>query len=1015
MPTRLFAPPDDLRLPLSLPAAVSEPAPPGFPFIAAIAPVIGAVVLWLVTGSVVSLAFAVLGPVLAIATVLDGRRQARRRAKRERAEREAAFARLRAEVEARHGLEVEAAWQRHPSAARIATGGDAPDWRSAGVGPIVLGAATVESTLRVEGSPADEQDRDALDHSRRLERAPVVVDLAGGVGFAGPAPLVRAASRSALLHCAQLTRPDAVAFEVPDTAPWRWVRELPHAGAGVGEGATVVLRDLTSPSGRMLPPSPSGGSSRSWAAPQPGAVPDLGDPGDRSVEHGAELAIVLADEPEHLPPGLAIVVHIVGPRTAMLRQRGAVVGTALVPDLLGIEEASAWAALAVSFAERAGLGIRQSALPEVVAVRDLPPTSGPELRRSTLRASVGAVAGGVLDLDLVADGPHAIVAGTTGSGKSEFLLAWILQMAAAHPPERVAFLLVDFKGGSAFEPIAGLPHVAGIVTDLDESEAERAVQSLAAELRHRERVLRHAGVRDVAHLPDDAPLGRLVVVIDEFQAMVQRFRELGAVIADIAARGRSLGVHLVLASQRPNGVLGEQVTANAPIRVSLRVMHRADSLAVVGTEAAARIAADRPGRGVIDRGDGVAVPFQSAMVDAQAIDEVRHRFAASPAVRRPWLDALPARLTLADLDAARRAAPVAEVDPVAALGGPTGAGPSVVFGLLDEPDLQRRSLATWSPATDGHLLVLGAPGSGRSTALAAIEAEALAGSGPTAVLRLGRGQPADWQVLVDLVVAARAGSLEQRLLVVDDLDTRFASWPEEYRHAATAMLGELLHEGRRLGLAVAASATLAHRLGGGLRDLFGAVVHLRHPSRAELAHAGGLGDLWQREAPPGAGQWRARRLQVVDAPLPPTPITVAAPPAPLDAEFTAVVSATAHLDAERLRATGRTPVRLVPGGEREVLAELGRSPVLAVGDAEAWSASYALVARARDAATIVVRGGLREFRALAPAAAGRSGAAALPPLLDDGGGECWVVHPGETVVRRAWPTTENIAYHVVEH
>ncbi|KQM84012.1 FtsK/SpoIIIE domain-containing protein [Agromyces sp. Leaf222] len=1007
MPTRLFAPPDDTRLPLSLPATAPAPSPPGFPFIAAIAPVIGAVVLWLVTGSVISLAFAVLGPVLAIATVLDGRRQARRALRRALAERESAFARLHEEVGVRHAHEREAAWHRHPPAGRIAALGDAPEWREHDLKPIVLGAATVESTLRVEGAPVDEIDRAALDHVRRLDRAPVVVDPTGGVGFAGPAPLVRAAARSAILQCAHHARPDAVAFEVPDAAAWRWVRGLPHAGSGL----TITLRDLT-PASRRSSSSPS---------PSPSREPEAG------------FSVVVADDPEQLPPGLATVVCIEGPRTATLHQRGAVVGTSLAPDLLGLEEAAAWAGLAFGFAERAGLGTRASALPDLVAVGGLPVTAAPDRRRSSLRVPVGAVAGGVLDLDLVTDGPHAIVAGTTGSGKSEFLLAWILQMAAAHPPERVAFLLVDFKGGSAFEPIAGLPHVAGIVTDLEEAEAERAVQSLTAELRHRERVLRDAGARDIAQLPDAAPLGRLVVVIDEFQAMIHRFRDLGAVIGDIAARGRSLGVHLVLASQRPNGVLGEQVTANAPIRVSLRVMHRADSIAVVGSDAAAGIPADRPGRGIVDRGDGVAVPFQSALVDAGAVEEVRRRFAASPAVRRPWLDPLPPRLAPADLEAARHAeavrvaaaVAVARADHLAAavggaVVGEPGArspdvGPSVVFGLLDEPDLQRRSLAAWAPTTDGHLLVLGAPGSGRSTALAAIESAAKARAGAPDVLRLGRGRAADWQLLADLVVAARAGTPEQRLLVIDDLDTRFAPWPEEYRHAATAMLAELMHDGRRLGLSVAASATLAHRVGGGLRDLFGAVVHLRHPSRAELSHAGGLGELWQRDAPPGAGQWRARRLQVVEAALPTPPAAVAAPPAGLDAEFTAVVSATVQRDLDRLRAIGCAPIRLEPGGERELLAGVGHAALLVVGDADAWTASYALAARARDAATIVVRGGMREFRALAPAGAGRSGAIALPPLLDADGGECWVVQPGEPAVRRAWPTTENIAYHAFGH
>ncbi|SFR87400.1 DNA segregation ATPase FtsK/SpoIIIE, S-DNA-T family [Agromyces sp. CF514] len=999
MPPRLFAPPDATRLPLALPPAVPDPSPPGFPILAAVAPVAGAVVLWLVTGSMLSLGLAVLGPLLAIATLFDGRRQARRSRRRARVEREAAFDRLRAEVVVRHGVEREAARGRHPSSAALVAGGDAPTWREERPGPVVLGAAAVESALRIEGAPVDDLDRKALDHARRLEHAPVVVDLADGIGFAGPAVLVHAAARAVLVQCAHTVRPDAVSFETPGTPEWRWVEHLPH----VGSGARVVVADLTGPH-----------------VPAPPVVPP-------TIGGTSACTIALAGEPEHLPPGLACVVRIDGPRSATLLRRGAVLGTALEPDLIGEAEASAWSVEARRIAVRAGLGLRSSELPALVGVRDLPTIDSPHCGRSTLRAPVGATADGVLELDLVSDGPHAIVAGTSGSGKSEFLLAWILQMAAVHPPERVSFLLVDFKGGAAFEPVAGLPHVAGIVTDLDDAEAERAVQSLTAELRHRERALRLANVRDIADLPDETELARLVVVVDEFQAMIQRFRDLGQVVADIASRGRSLGVHLVLASQRPNGVLGEQVTANAPVRVSLRVMTRADSVAVVGIDTAAGIPADRPGRGVVDRGDGVAVPFQSALVDAEAVDAVRRRFAHAGPVRRPWTDPLPSSLPPAELAAARLAAAdpsdasVASFAPVRAKAA-QGAGqavPTVVFGLLDEPDLQRRSLAGWTAADDGHLLVLGMPGSGRSTALGSIESGLRAiGGAASSVLRLGNDAPSDWHLLADLVVAARAGTFRPGVLVVDDLDTCLLAWPDEYRHAAVAMLGELMRDGRRRGFAVAASAVLAHRLSGGLGDLFGAVVHLRHPSRSELAHAGGAGDLWQRDCPPGAGQWRGRRLQVVDAsPLGPRTGGVDAPArAQLDRPLVAIVSSTAARDLDGLRSAGLPATRLLAGGERDVLAARAPdAPLLVVGDADAWAASYGLAARMRESGTIVVRGGLREFRALAPAAAGRTGSIALPPLLADDGRECWVIEPGEVAVRRSWPTTETLAYHVERH
>ena len=113
-----------------------------------------------------------------------------------------------------------------------------------------------------------------------------------------------------------------------------------------------------------------------------------------------------------------------------------------------------------------------------------------------------------------------------------------------------------------------------------------------------------------------------MLVVDEFQDMIERFPELGAVVADVAARGRSLGVPLVLASQRPNGIVREQVTANCAIRVSLRVMQAADSIAVVGSDEAAYIDAGTPGRGVVDAGDGRPVRFQSARVDPTEIDRL---------------------------------------------------------------------------------------------------------------------------------------------------------------------------------------------------------------------------------------------------------------------------------------------------------------------------------------------------------------------------------------------------------
>jgi S-DNA-T family DNA segregation ATPase FtsK/SpoIIIE len=552
-----------------------------------------------------------------------------------------------------------------------------------------------------------------------------------------------------------------------------------------------------------------------------------------------------------------------------------------------------------------------------------------------------------------------------------------------------------------------LPHVTGIVTDLDEGEAERAVSSLRAELRHRETVLLRAGARDISALESAMPLARLVIVVDEFQAMIERFPDLGAVIADIAARGRSLGVHLVLASQRPNGVVREQVVANCPIRVSLRVVQRADSIAVVGTPAAAEIRPDAPGRGVIDRGDGRPVPFQSAIVDAAAIEVVRSRHSDAARPRRPWLDPLPELLTAAALQ-------TIVTSSVAGSGGPDALAASIqgvagepqrtyLFGLVDEPDLQRRSLAGWSPEADGNLLVLGMPGSGRSTALAALAGAVETRHGDESVVVLGGARSAVWDAIVETLERVRRGTPVPRLLVVDDLDSRFRSWPDEYRHGILDMLDAIMREGRGRGLAVAAAVSQLHGVGQALRDGFGARVVLRLPARSDVVQAGGAGELWRARDVVGAGQWRGQRLQVVAAPA------MSASPTALvtgldfgEAGSHAVVSAMPRADAETIRMLGHRAILLAPGAETAARAALdiaagsGQAAPILVGDADAWASSWAVAATIREQSVIVVHGGAAEYRALVRDRT-------LPPILDDAVRQCWVARPGEPAARAEWP------------
>src|SRR5690606_24478319 len=199
-------------------------------------------------------------------------------------------------------------------------------------------------------------------------------------------------------------------------------------------------------------------------------------------------------------------------------------------------------------------------------------SGGPLVRRrpGKLRAIVGSAGVDAMHLDLRTQGPHALVGGTTGSGKSEFLQAWVLGLAAEYSPDRVTFLFVDYKGGSAFADCIHLPHCVGLVTDLSPRLVRRALTSLNAELRHREHILNQKHAKDLFELekrndPDAPP--SLVIVVDEFAALVHEVPEFVDGVVNVAQRGRSLGLNLILATQRPAGVIKDNLRANTNLRV----------------------------------------------------------------------------------------------------------------------------------------------------------------------------------------------------------------------------------------------------------------------------------------------------------------------------------------------------------------------------------------------------------------------------------------------------------------
>ena len=265
-----------------------------------------------------------------------------------------------------------------------------------------------------------------------------------------------------------------------------------------------------------------------------------------------------------------------------------------------------------------------------------------------------------------------------------------------------------------------------------------------------------------------------------------------------------------------------------------------------------------------------------------------------------------------------------------------------------------------------------------------------------------------WDVLHGLLDAVRSGADVPRLVVIDDLDARFRSWPDDYRLAALDVVEALLREGRAGGLGIAASASPSLGLSSGIRDAFGVRLLLHHATRSDLVQSGGVGGLWRPDDPPGAGQWRGHPVQVVLADPPSAAGPHHDPPLRLRCgRVYAVVATAPGAAAASIRSAGGDPILIASGAD--VAGRAGSEPgdhsgpTVFVGDADAWAANWALVARIREHAVIVVYGGAHEYRALIRHRA-------LPPLLDEGSGQCWASDGGAPARRFGWPpivTTES--------
>lgn len=721
---------------------------------------------------------------------------------------------------------------------------------------------------------------EARDELRLVDGVPVADNLrsCGSLGIAGAPDRARALTRALAIQLAGLHSPAELVLAAltssTATAQWQWMGWLPHTSSASSPVEGDHLADTRGGAARLLTaleqvvaqragvdiadvePSPR----RDLASDEPSApsrVPAIvvlvedGAVADRNrlirlAETGPDVNVHvmwIAASVDRLPAACRTFIALdEGGGTGGFVRRG-LVSAPLLCDSLTLDEVKDLARLMACVEDAGAVVDAAEDIPRAVSYLDLHGYESiepgiyaqrwkadpqHEKRPFTLRALVGAGGDGPCYLDLRSQGPHALVGGTTGAGKSEFLQSWILGMAAAYGPDRVTFLLVDYKGGSAFADCVNLPHSVGLVTDLTPQLVERALTSLRAELRFRERLLHDKRAKDLESLVrsgDPAAPPSLVIVIDEFAALVTEVPDFVDGVVDIAQRGRSLGLHLILATQRPAGVIKDNLRANTPLRIALRMADESDSADILGVRDAAHVDASLPGRALARTGPGRVLPFQAAYAGGHSSPakeappiEVRE---LAMGTRAEWTPPASTAATAAigPTDAARAVAAMRaameelelplprrpwldELSPVYDLAALCAEARShIVVGLVDDPARQRQAPAVFDPDAEGNVVFYGSSGSGRSTALrtVALGATLAQDGGPVHIYGIDaasggldplRPLPHVGAIL-DVEDAERVGRLMRRLVaMVDERAARYgavhASHVTEYRAAAGA-------------------------------------------------------------------------------------------------------------------------------------------------------------------------------------------------------------------------------------
>jgi S-DNA-T family DNA segregation ATPase FtsK/SpoIIIE len=726
-------------------------------------PALLGVVLALAMHSVQFLLFAILSPVALLGSAVSDRMHHRRERRRSRRHYRRRLAEVTASVESRLAAEVAARRAADPEPTTVLRTARDPQRvaraPAAQVLSVRLGLADLPSRLLV-------RDGDARRPAGIVRAVPVRVDLARGpLGIDAPPGVGRAVARWVVGQL--VTRTDArevrALLDPGVETHWRWLRWLPQLSAPAAihpaEQTDLVAELVTLCSQRLASTRPGVRWTGPWTVVLVDGPPDVPGVaellGDLAL-HGERVgitAVCLSVGRPPLPAGCATTAVAIGETGSTLRVNGPDGDTHLIADQVD----EAWCdSLARTLAPRRREQRAAGTMPDSCSLLELLEVAEPSAEAlsqrwrdggDALSTLLGVARDGPVLLDLVRDGPHALVAGTTGSGKSELLRTVIAGLAANHAPDDVGFVLIDYKGGSAFAECAELAHAVGVVTDLDGHLAARALASLECELRRRERLFNAAQARDfAAYRARAGGLPRLVIVVDEFAELAAELPEFVSGLVGVARRGRSLGVHLILATQRPAGVVSAEIRANTAIRVALRMTDAGDSQDVIDLPDAAALDRRHPGRAYLRLPGCTPVLLQTALVGgapAGRDDQVRvldldgwRRLVGLPAAAsarsglRRLVDAVAeaARRTGRDCAARPWLPPLPDcigVDSLASAGAR-----EVPLGLLDLPREQRQAPFTVDVAAGGTLLFAGGPGSGRTSALRTLAVAAAARIAP---------------------------------------------------------------------------------------------------------------------------------------------------------------------------------------------------------------------------------------------------------------------------------------------